>query len=59
MVADYEEDPRTFLEQWIRDSAANYNDGERDRHAAAPGGRSSSESQLRALITFLLDQTGE
>lgn len=58
MVADYEEDPRLFLEKWIRDSSANYNDG-------APTGMpphsegAVSESALQALITFLLAQTGE
>ncbi len=58
MVADYEEDPRNFLELWIRDSAANYNDGESTGMPPHPEGR-LSESQLTALITFLLDQTGE
>jgi mono/diheme cytochrome c family protein len=58
MVADYEEDPRLFLEKWIRDSSGNYNGGE-------PTGMPShdeaalTESQLEALITFLLDQGGE
>jgi len=58
MVADYEEDPRLFLEQWIRDSAGNYNGGE-------PTGMPPhtedqvNESQMQALITFLLAQTGE
>lgn len=58
MVADYEENPRTFLEQWIRDSAANYNDGNATGMPPHPESQ-VSESQLRALITFLLDQTGE
>jgi hypothetical protein len=45
------------LERWIRDSANNYNGG------AATGMPPHSEdvlseSQLRALITFLLTQTG-
>jgi mono/diheme cytochrome c family protein len=58
MVADYEEDPRLFLEQWIRDSAGNYNGGE-------PTGMPPhtedqvNESKMQALITFLLAQTGE
>ena len=58
MIADFEEDPRLFLELWIRDSAGNYNGGE-------PTGmpphteEQINESQLRALITFLLAQTGE
>ncbi|HSK94628.1 MAG TPA: cytochrome c [Candidatus Angelobacter sp.] len=57
-LADYEEDPYLALGQWIRDSAGNYNDG-------APTGMpphpetAISESALRALITFLLDQTEE
>lgn len=57
MLADYEEDPRMFLELWIRDSAANYNDGEATGMPPHPEGR-LTESQLTALITFLLDQTG-
>jgi hypothetical protein len=28
MIADYAEDPRMFLENWIRDSSTNYNGGE-------------------------------
>jgi mono/diheme cytochrome c family protein len=58
MVADYEADPRTFLEQWIRDSATNYNDGEATGMPPHPEGE-LSESQLTALITFLLSQTGQ
>jgi cytochrome c2 len=58
MVADYEEDPRRFLELWIRDSAGNYNDGEPTLMPAHPES-SLSESALQALITFLLAQTGE
>jgi len=58
MIADYEADPRAFLEQWIRDSATNYNDGESTGMPPHPEGQ-LSESQLTALITFLLDQTGE
>jgi mono/diheme cytochrome c family protein len=58
MVADYEEDPRLFLEQWIRDSSGNYNDGTATGMPPHPEG-SLSESALQALITFLLDQTGE
>lgn len=58
MQADYDDDPRAFLERWIRDSAANYND---DASTGMPPFPETqlSESQLRALITFLLDQTGE
>ncbi len=58
MEADYEEDKRTFLEKWIRDSAGNYNDGESTGMPPHPEG-AVSESQLQALITFLLAQTGE
>lgn len=58
MIADYEADPRNFLELWIRDSAVNYNDGENTLMPPHPEGR-LSESALQALITFLLDQTGE
>ena len=58
MVADYEEDPRRFLELWIRDSAANYNDGEPTQMPPHPESQ-LSESQLQALITFLLSQEGE
>jgi mono/diheme cytochrome c family protein len=58
MQADYDEDPRVFLEKWIRDSATNYNDGQSTGMPPFPES-DLSESQLRALITFLLDQTGE
>jgi mono/diheme cytochrome c family protein len=58
MVADYEEDPALFLENWIRDSAGNYNDGETTGMPAHPEER-LNESALAALITFLLEQTGE
>lgn len=58
MIADYEEDPRTFLELWIRDSAGNYNDGESTGMPPHPEGQ-LSDSALQALITFLLEQTGE
>jgi mono/diheme cytochrome c family protein len=58
MVADYEEDPRNFLELWIRDSATNYNDGVSTGMPPHPES-SLSESALQALITFLLEQTGE
>ncbi|MGH2379926.1 MAG: cytochrome c [Candidatus Limnocylindria bacterium] len=58
MVADYEEDPRNFLELWIRDSSGNYNDGTATGMPPHPEG-TLSESALQALITFLLDQTGE
>jgi mono/diheme cytochrome c family protein len=58
MQADYEADKRVFLEKWIRDSAGNYNDGVSTQMPAHPES-ALSESQLQALITFLLDQTGE
>jgi len=58
MQADYDEDPRMFLELWIRDSSQNYNDGEPTEMPPHPESQ-ISESQLRALITFLLAQTGE
>jgi mono/diheme cytochrome c family protein len=58
MEADYEADPRDFLSKWIRDSAGNYNDGESTGMPPHPEG-TLSESQLTALITFLLEQTGE
>jgi mono/diheme cytochrome c family protein len=53
--ADYREDPRNFLEMWIRDSATNYNDGQATQMPAHPESL-LSDSQLQALITFLLDQ---
>lgn len=55
MIADYEDDPRAFLELWIRDSAANYNDGVPTRMPPHPE-TSLPESHLQALITFLLEQ---
>ena len=57
MVADYDEDPRMFLEKWIRDSSANYNDGQATGMPPHSEG-AVSESALQALITFLLAQTG-
>lgn len=58
MEADYAEDERNFLELWIRDSSGNYNDSEATLMPSHPEER-LSESALTALITFLLDQTGE
>jgi mono/diheme cytochrome c family protein len=58
MIADFEEDPRMFLELWIRDSSGNYNDGE-PTGMPAHDETALSESQLTALITFLLTQTGD
>ena len=57
MQADYEEDPRLFLEKWIRDSAGNYNDGESTGMPPHPESQ-LSESALQALITFLLGDDG-
>ena len=56
MQADYDADPRTFLENWIRDSAGNYNDGTSTQMPAFPESDLTA-SQLQALITFLLDHT--
>src|SRR5574338_706362 len=58
MIADYQSDPRMFLENWIRDSAANYNDGQPTGMPPHPES-SLSQSALQALISFLLDDTGE
>jgi mono/diheme cytochrome c family protein len=58
MQADYDADPRDFLEKWIRDSAGNYNGGEPTQMPPFPES-ALGESQLTALITFLLDHTGE
>jgi mono/diheme cytochrome c family protein len=58
MQADYDADKRDFLEKWIRDSAGNYNDGTSTGMPAHPES-TLTESQLTALITFLLDQTGQ
>ena len=55
LVADYADDPRTMLELWIRDSAGNYNDGDSTGMPVHPESQ-LSESALRALITFLLEQ---
>ena len=57
MIADYAEDPRAFLEAWIRDSAANYNDGDPTGMPPFPED-ALPESHLQALITFLLEQEG-
>jgi mono/diheme cytochrome c family protein len=58
MEADYAADPRNFLMLWIRDSAANYNDGAPTGMPPHPESQ-LTESQLTALITFLVAQTGE
>lgn len=56
MRADYDADKRAFLERWIRDSAANYNDGTPTQMPAFPESDLSA-AQMQALITFLLDHT--
>jgi mono/diheme cytochrome c family protein len=56
MQADYDADMRMFLERWIRDSAANYNNGSPTQMPAFPESDLSA-SQLQALITFLLSHT--
>lgn len=58
MIADYQDDPRMFLEKWIRDSAGNYNDGQPTGMPPHPES-SLNASSLQALISFLLDDTGE
>ena len=58
LQADYADDPRTFLERWIRDSAVNYNDGTPTGMPAHPEGK-LSDSALQALITFLLSRSSE
>ncbi len=58
MEADFADDPRNFLELWIRDSSANYNDGDATGMPPHPED-ALSDSALQALITFLLTQTGE
>lgn len=56
MQADYDADPRAFLEKWIRDNAANYNDGTDTGMPAFPES-DLTQDQLQALITFLLSHT--
>lgn len=55
LVSDYEADPRTMLELWIRDSSTNYNDGAPTNMPAHPVSQLPDDA-LQALITFLLDQ---
>jgi mono/diheme cytochrome c family protein len=55
MQADYDAEKRTFFENWIRNSA-DYNGGTATPMPAF-GEDVLTESQLQALITFLLDQT--
>jgi mono/diheme cytochrome c family protein len=54
LIADYEDDPRMMLELWIRDSAANYNDGQGTGMPAHPESQLPADA-LAALITFLLE----
>jgi mono/diheme cytochrome c family protein len=54
LIADYEDDPRMMLEKWIRDSAANYNDGQGTGMPAHPESQLPADA-LAALITFLLE----
>ena len=54
MEADYAEDPRLFLEKWIRDSWGNYNGGEDTGMPQYPEDV-LPEDQLEALITSLLE----
>jgi mono/diheme cytochrome c family protein len=58
MQEDYAADPRNFLELWIRDSAGNYNDGNPTGMPPHPED-AINDSQMQALITFLLSHTGE
>jgi mono/diheme cytochrome c family protein len=55
LKADYADNPSNFLELWIRDSSANYNDGTPTGMPAHPEA-ALSQSALQALITFLLEQ---
>jgi len=55
LIADYDADARNMLELWIRDSAANYNDGTPTGMPAHPEAQ-LSQSALQALITYLLEQ---
>jgi hypothetical protein len=54
-IADFDADPRNALELWIRDSAANYNDGTPTGMPAHPESQLPQDA-LQALITFLLEQ---
>jgi hypothetical protein len=55
MKADYAADPKDFLDKWIRDSANNYNGGTPTGMPPHPVD-TLGDSQLQALITFLLEQ---
>jgi mono/diheme cytochrome c family protein len=58
LISDYREDPRLMLELWIRDSAGNYNDGDGTGMPPHPEAQLPNDA-LQALITFLLEQTGQ
>lgn len=55
MKSDYAADPKDFLDKWIRDSANNYNGGTPTGMPPHPVD-TLGDSQLQALITFLLEQ---
>jgi cytochrome c5 len=55
MKKDYAANPAAFLDKWIRDSAANYNGGQATGMPPHPV-QAISDSEMKALITFLLDQ---
>jgi mono/diheme cytochrome c family protein len=55
MKSDYDADPADFLDKWIRDSANNYNGGTPTGMPPHPK-EQLGDSQLQALITFLLEQ---
>lgn len=55
MKSDYAADPKDFLDKWIRDSANNYNGGTPTGMPPHPAD-TLGDSQLQALITFLLEQ---
>ena len=46
LVADYNEDPRSMLEKWIRDSAGNYNDGDQTGMPPHPEGTLTDDALL-------------
>jgi cytochrome c550 len=55
MKKDYAANPAAFLDKWIRDSATNYNGGQATGMPPHPV-QAISDSEMKALITFLLDQ---
>ena len=55
LKSDYAADPRKFLEDWIRDSSTNYNDGTPTGMPAHPEAQLPDDA-LQALITYLLAQ---